>query len=109
MRTFPFRAMRVRAAGETANYVGSDLGNNTWDVIMPIVVDGNHQGTALKFNIFIGGVVFDDGLLTKTLSLGSYPESGWSELVHFYKTGTSGADCHRISIWQGSLRICYYQ
>ena len=109
LKAVSFRPMRVRAAGETANYFGADLGNNTWDVVMPIVVDGNYQGTSLTLDIFIGGVVFDDGSLTRTLVPESHPEFHWSELLHFYKTGTSGSNCHRTSIWQGGTRIAYFQ
>jgi hypothetical protein len=109
MGILPFRTMRIRDAGETANFFSDELGNNTWEVTMPIVVNGNHQGTSITFDIFIGGVVFDDGLLTRTLHPGAYSEFEWSELLKFYKAGNAGANCYRTSVWQGSLRIAYFQ
>ena len=57
MRFLPLKAMRVRSAGQTGNFVSAALGNNTGDVVMPVVVDGNDQGTSITCDIFIGGVV----------------------------------------------------
>jgi hypothetical protein len=104
-----FKATRIRSGSETANYFASDLDNNTWEVVMPIVVDGNYPETTLSLEIFIGGVVFDDGLRTRVLLPGSYPVPQWSELIHFYKAGNVGSNCHRTSISQGNIRIAYFQ
>ena len=93
MRFLPLKAMRARSAGQTGNFVSAALGNNTWDVAMPVVVDGNDQGTSITCDIFIGGVVFDGGFLSRTLLPGSHPEFQWSGLLHFYKAGNAGSNC----------------
>jgi hypothetical protein len=85
------------------------LGPNQWDLKMPVVVDGNYPETSILYEISIGGVVFDDGALTRTLQPGASPTYHWSDLLHFYKAGSLGSNCFRASIRQGNLRIAHYQ
>jgi len=105
----PFRAMRVRSGLRTALFYAEMLDSNQWDVVMPVVVDGNYEGTSIIYDIIIGGVTFDDGTLSRTLLPGSHPELKWSEILHFYKVGTVGSNCYRTSVRQGNLRIAYTQ
>lgn len=105
----PFRAMRVRDAGETAMSVVGELGSNTFDVMMPVLVDGLHPDASLEYEIFISGVTFDDGALKKTLRIPADFTADGANFLHFYKSGTSGSSCHRLRVWQGATRIAYRQ
>ena len=109
MTFLPFRAMRVRSGQRTALYYSGMLGDNQWDVTMPVLVDGNFEGTSITYEIIIGGVTFDDGSLFRTLLPGSQAELRWAEEMHFHKIGTAGSNCYRTSINQGNTRIAYTQ
>ena len=100
--------MRVRSGDETGFRYASGLGPDSYDIEMPVVVDGG-DSTLLHFEIFISGVVFDNGGLAKAISIPTDLGGSGSYLLHFYKTGGSGSVCHRIKIVQDSTRIAYFQ
>jgi len=105
LSALPFRTMRMRTSSETVVLAKTNLGDNTWDVVMPVIVDGLYDGVTISYDIFIGGVTFDDGLLSKTLAVpGDFSQQGEC-LLHFLKTGLSGSNCYNASIWQGLTRI----
>jgi len=101
--------MRVRDGIETANSVVGDLGSNTWDVKMPIVVDGMPPETMIEYSIFIGGVTFDDGSLKQALVFPADFNVEGEHDLHFYKVGQSGSNCHRKKIYQGAVQIANAQ
>ncbi|MCB1122893.1 MAG: hypothetical protein KJT03_15165 [Verrucomicrobiae bacterium] len=76
---------------------------------MPVVIDGNHADTSVVYDIFVGGVVFDDGSLSRTLYPGGSVTPLWEAVLHFYKAGLNGSNCHRASVWQSGRRIAFYQ
>lgn len=99
--------MRVRSCYDTGlKYVGG-LGPNSFDIEMPVMVDGG-DSTLIQFDIFIGGVVFDSGGLTKKINVPNDLDESGTYFVHFYKTG-SGSICHRTKIYQDGVRIAYFQ
>lgn len=109
LSTVPFRIMRVRDADETAVTLAGKIASNQYKITMPVVVDGNYPGTSVIYDIFVGGVTFDDGTLQRTLLPGSSPAFGWDMTLLFYKAGLSGSNCHRASVWQGTRRIAFRQ
>lgn len=102
------RAVRIRYGDDTSyRYVGS-FGAASYVIETPVIVDG--VGSArLEFEIFIGGVTFDDGSLGKLIEIPSDLNAFGEYLLHFYKIGDSGSICHRLKIFQGGVRIAYYQ
>jgi hypothetical protein len=104
----PFRAMRVRSGDETGLKYARGLGSDSYDIQMPVIVDGG-DSTQLQYEIFIGGVVFDNGSCAKAISIPADLDGIGSYLLHFYKTGGSGSVCHRIKIVQGPIKIAYFQ
>jgi len=109
LATVPYRAMRVRSAGDTTVLIQENVGNDTYKVMMPVIVNGLHPDAAVKFDIFISGVFFDDGSRSKTLQ---YPDTLSAEgeaTLNFLKASTVGSNCHRTSVWQGEKRIAYFQ
>ncbi len=86
-----------------------DLGDNTFSVTMPVLVDGLHSGIVVEYEIFIAGATFSDGTLRKELLIPDDFTPEGEHLLHFYKSGTVGSSCHRVSVWQGTKRIAYRQ
>jgi PA14 domain len=105
--TLPFRAMRVRSADSTAVFRRGSLGNDTWDIGMPVIVDNPCSGIVLKFDIFIGGVTFDDGTISKVILVPDDLTPEGECQLGFIKVGSDGSNCHRLGIWQGLNRLSY--
>ena len=85
MGILPFRAMRIRESEKTGVMYVKDLGNNTWDLEMPIIVDGRNSSVSLKYEIFLGGVTFDDGSSKKTLTFPTDINQKGDYTLHFTK------------------------
>jgi PA14 domain len=106
--SIPFRMMRLRTTAQTGVFVGGQIDPSTVDIHMPVIVDGLYAGTKIDFRIFIGGVTFDDGTIRKSLIMPGSVNADGECLIHFYKTGSSGSNCHRIDIFQGVQKIACY-
>jgi hypothetical protein len=65
LTTLPFRAMRVRTGKEAGVFIQGDKVGEVQKLMMPVVVGGLYPDSILRFEIFISGVVFDDGTLSK--------------------------------------------
>jgi len=105
----PFRAMRIRDASQTAVFYGAALDPNSWELKMPVIVDGLCPETTIRYEIFIGGVTFDDGSLIKIISLPTDGDPEGATILTFYKESDTGSICHRKQVFQGEKRIGYFQ
>lgn len=99
--------LRVRENGLTSitQVATSEDGMRT--IEMPVLFDGSTSGIDLQYNIFIGGVTFDDGTTNKTWSLNQLPSPLDPLVVVFKKSIAWGAVCHRGSIYQNGVRIAH--
>lgn len=108
LSSIKLRGMRVRAGSETSVTI-EETSEGLMKVGMPIVVNGLWADATVRIEIFIGGVIFDDGTIVKEL----HPSLDCNEdgvvKVTFLKAGNVGATCHRISIWQNGQRIGWKQ
>jgi len=100
--------MRIRTGSETAVMVTINIGDNTWDVVMPVIIDGLYPEVAMAFDIVIGGGAFDDGTLYRILLVPMDLSLQGECLLHFLKTRLSGSNCYKTSIWHGLTKILYY-
>ena len=107
--SLPFRAMRVRSGSQTSLLITKSSPTGWTQAIMPIMIDGSWPDTVVKMEIFIGGVTFDDGSLTRSINPAAECDAFGVNRLVFYRTGSVGSVCHRISIWQGSNRIAWKQ
>ena len=104
LQSIPVRGLTVRDAEATSVTFVQDLGNDTYQVDMPTVVSTVHDDVIVHYNIFISGVTFDTGGIDKDFFATDFDEFGQST-VTFIKTGDAGSNCHRTSVFQGSVRI----
>ena len=105
--SLPFYAMRERSGSETVVLYQGDLGNDSYAYDMPVIVDGLRPGITLEYQIFLGGITFDDGSITKYISGGSGVDPAGNGLLKFYKAGQSGATCHTVRVLQNGRSIAY--
>ncbi len=106
--SIPFYMMRLRTTGQTGVFSVGQVDATTQNIQMPVLVDGLYSGTKIDFEIFIGGVTFDDGTISKSLRIPDDVSSDGQALLHFYKTGDSGSVCHRINVFQTSQKIASF-
>lgn len=102
------RGMRVRSGAETSLTTLETVGGVS-RVEMPVVINGLWPDAEVRIEIFIGGVTFSDGSLTRTLSLPGSCDAFGTSMIEFLKVGNAGATCHRVSVWQGGRRIAWKQ
>jgi hypothetical protein len=105
--SFNVRGLRVRENGLTSitQVATSEDGMRT--IEMPVLFNGSTTGIDLQYNIFIGGVTFDDGTTNKTWSLNQLTSPLDPLVVVFQKSSAWGAVCHRGSIYQSGVRIAH--
>jgi hypothetical protein len=101
--------MRVRGGAETGVFNQSNIGDVTKTILMPILVDGLYLGTSIKYEILIGGVVFNDGSLSKTLKFPLDFSTGGEASLVFLKAGSIGSNCFKATVSQGLNQIAVYQ
>jgi hypothetical protein len=106
--SIPFLMMRLRTTAQTGVFIGGQVDAATYDIQMPVIVDGLYAGTKIDFRIFIGGVTFEDGSILKSFAMPESVNANGETLLHFYKTGHFGSNCHRIEIFQGIQKIASY-
>lgn len=76
---------------------------------MPLIVDGIYEDTHIQVDIFIGGLTFEDGSLSKIIHVQTDLNQVGATLLQFYKVGLGGSNCHRLRVIQGSGQIAYFQ
>ena len=106
LRVLPFRAMTVRSGSETSLTIVESTPQMT-RVVMPVVINGIWSDSIVKLEIFIAGVTFDDGTIVRTINPSTDCDAFGTKLVEFLKAGNSGANCHRVSVWQSGKRIAW--
>ena len=104
LQSIPVRGMTVRDAEATSVTFVQDFGDGSYQVDMPTVVSTVHDDVIVHYNIFLSGIVFDTGGIDKDFFPADFNEFGQS-LVTFIKTGTDGSNCHRTSVYQGSVLL----
>lgn len=102
------RGMRVRDNEQTSVRFIRDYGDGSYLVEMPVVIDGLHPDITLSYDIFTGGVIFEDGTISKNITLPTDCDAAGISLLRFIKIGTSGSVCHRASVWQNGKRIAWF-
>jgi len=108
LSTITMRGMSVRDNEHTSVRYVQSYGDGTYMVEMPAIIVGLHVDTILRYDIFIGGVTFEDGSIQKNIILPDNCDSMGMTLVRFLKIGSSGSVCNRVSVWQNGKRIAWY-
>lgn len=104
LQSIPVRGLTVRDAEATSVTFVQNFGDGSYQVDMPTVVSTVHDDVIVHYNIFLSGIIFDTGGIDKDFFSTDFNEFGQS-LVTFIKTGTDGSNCHRTSVYQGSVLL----
>lgn len=86
-----------RVAGNYAD--GSQL------IEVSLLLGAVPEGTAVKLEIFVSGVTFDDGTRTKTLTASDFDENGHCTIRFIRARGVTTSVCHRTYIYQNNKLI----
>ena len=107
LQSIPVRGIKVRDGEDTSTMYVQDFSDGSYQVDMPSVVSSTYPDVIVQYNIFISGVTFEDGTISKDVLPEEYDAFGQA-VVNFIKTGTSGSNCHRTSVFQDGVRIAFF-
>ena len=98
------RGIEVATLAKTGLFVEQTYPDGTVGVMMPVVASRLPEDLRITLDIFIGGVLFDDGTTLKTLGPADFDPTGVI-YMHFLKSEGKTATCHHTKVFQDSTYI----
>jgi len=98
------RGTEVATLANTGLFIEHRYDDGYTDVLMPVVVNRVASDLKIAFNIFIGGVHFDDGTTYKELTASDFDETGVAFLRFLRPPGRS-ATCHSTKVYENETYI----
>ena len=95
----------VFSSGNTYVTIIDILSDGTRIVKMPIVVDQLRDDIELRLNIFVPGVLFVDGTITKVLTKNDFSESGSYIVKFIYSKECLSSVCHNLRLYQNNIYV----
>ncbi|NRB74519.1 MAG: hypothetical protein HRU46_09195 [Verrucomicrobiales bacterium] len=87
------------AALRTETELIEQFGNGDRIYRSAIAIDNFPEGATVEISIFVGGVIFTDGTISKTFAPEDFGEQGLIELDFYYPNGTKSSICHRLTVY----------
>ncbi|MDP0494655.1 MAG: hypothetical protein Q7Q73_00475 [Verrucomicrobiota bacterium JB024] len=98
------RGTQVATLANTGLFAEQTYEDGVVCVLMPVVVDNLEDDFRLTLDIFIGGVLFEDGTTFMELSPSDFDETGVA-FVRFLKSPGKSATCHTARAYQDNFYI----
>ena len=76
-------------------------------VEMPVHISGITDDMRVELEIFVAGVVFEDGSKTLVLTAADFDENGWATVRFIRPAWVRASVCHRTRIYKGDQLIGY--
>ena len=102
--TSTVRGLQVATAASSGIFLEESYQDGTSSVRMPIVASRVADDMKIALDVFVGGVLFENGSTYKELFSGDFDSMGIA-FVRFYKTGDVSATCHTTKLYQNSTYI----
>ena len=93
-------AVGIYSSGRTYVRLLDQLEDGTKRYVMGVVKSPNRDDVELRLNIFVSGVLFDDGTVSKTLAADDFNELGVAEVLFIYSPEAKTSVCHNLSAYQ---------
>ncbi|MEM9399276.1 MAG: PA14 domain-containing protein [Verrucomicrobiota bacterium] len=81
------------------------LEDGTEIVEMGLLLTEMIEGIEIDISIFVGGVTFDDGTISRTLTLSDFDENGQASVVFLKAPGIDTSTCHRLKIYHNGTYL----
>lgn len=98
--------MSLRFADKTSVTFLEQYPDGDMKVAMPVVVHPVIPGVEVECELYLSGVHYLDGSLSKTLQAGDFDEMGSYTLL-FVAPPAIASNCHRFKVWQNGVLLCY--
>ena len=95
-------------SGTGMRYV-ENLASGGYLVEMPVTLTAVPPDIRVVIEIFVPGVVFDDGTMIKELTAENFDDYGTSLVYFMMAQGVETSVCHRIKVYQGDRLIAHYE
>ena len=69
---------------------------------MTVVCSPTRADVELRLNIFVSGVIFDDGTVSKTLRSSDFDATGVAEVRFIRSPEATSSVCHNLSAYQNN-------
>jgi hypothetical protein len=107
--SIPLRKLRIRDEDESSIQVVGLPDPQTYLVETPAIFNGRYPDIEMSYEIFIGGVVFEDGTVKHRFKPADSMDAWNTCRIRMLKARDSkGSICNRASIWQDGIRIAYF-
>lgn len=98
------RGLEIASLSSSGIFIEQTYPDGVQEIRMPVVASRITDDMSVSLEIFIAGVLFEDGTTDKVLVPGDFDEMGVA-FVRFLKSPGRSATCHRTRVFQDSLYI----
>ena len=102
--TATIRGLEIATLSKSGIFLEQTYEDGIEEIRMPVVASRVTDDMQVTLEIFIGGVLFEDGTTDKTLLSTDFDEMGVA-FVRFLKSPGRSATCHRTRVYQDNIYI----
>ena len=94
--------MGIYSSYQTVLIPGEQYEDGSEEFIMTVVCSPMRSDVELRLNIFVAGVIFDDGTVSKVLRSADFDETGITEVRFIRSADATSSVCHNLSAYQNN-------
>lgn len=94
--------MGIYSSYQTVLIPGEQYEDGSEEFIMTVVCSPMRSDVELRLNIFVAGVIFDDGTVSKVLRSADFDETGVTEVRFIRSADATSSVCHNLSAYQNN-------
>ena len=94
--------MGIYSSYQTVLTPGEEYEDGSREFVMTVVCSPTRADVELRLNIFVSGVIFDDGTVSKTLRSSDFDATGVAEVRFIRSPEATSSVCHNLSAYQNN-------
>ena len=94
--------MGIYSSYQTVLAPGEEYEDGSKEYVMTVVCSPMRSDVELRLNIFVAGVIFDDGTVSKVLRSADFDATGTTEVRFIRSAEATSSVCHNLSAYQNS-------
>ena len=94
--------MGIYSSYQTVLLPGEEYEDGSKEYVMTVVCSPMRSDVELRLNIFVAGVIFDDGTVSKVLRSADFDATGTTEVRFIRSAEVTSSVCHSMSAYQNN-------
>ena len=94
--------MGIYSSYQTVLAPGEEYEDGSKEYVMTVVCSPMRSDVELRLNIFVAGVIFDDGTVSKVLRSADFDATGTTEVRFIRSAEVTSSVCHSMSAYQNN-------